>query len=272
MFDGRLDRDGLVLAGVDFDKVVSGGEITSLAVERIKRLNSYCEPSVSGTGLHVIVRAKPLASGIAHGGVEMYTTGRYFTMTGGAPQNALIIAAAQAFAALADELLAEKAGSSSNDCDPHIAKDDPPKTETGTWFDKLSAEERSDVVRYAALHIAKNSKTFELSKHGGNYQNYLRLAFAIARSSVKDAEEIFIRAASTAKDADPEHDLRRFSRSAKTPSSARTALPQAPCSVRLSNAMRTSPSGRNSPPNAIQKWRCLCPEMRRRAERCSHVS
>jgi primase-polymerase (primpol)-like protein len=38
--------------------------------------------SVSGGGLHVIVKARPLKSGIAHHGVEMYTSGRFFTMTG----------------------------------------------------------------------------------------------------------------------------------------------------------------------------------------------
>jgi putative DNA primase/helicase len=82
VFDGIPDENGLVFAGVDFDKVISGREIASLAEERIKRLGSYTELSVSGKGLHVIVKARPLKSGIAHHGVEMYTSGRYFTMTG----------------------------------------------------------------------------------------------------------------------------------------------------------------------------------------------
>jgi putative DNA primase/helicase len=84
VFDGQPDEDGLVFAGVDFDKVISEGKIAPLAKERIKRLRSYTELSVSGSGLHVIVKARPLASGIAHDGVEMYTSGRYFTMTGAA--------------------------------------------------------------------------------------------------------------------------------------------------------------------------------------------
>src|SRR5262249_47274161 len=58
VFDGQPDEQGLVFAGVDFDKVVSGGDqIASLAEERIRRLGSYTEPSVSGVGLHVIVKA-----------------------------------------------------------------------------------------------------------------------------------------------------------------------------------------------------------------------
>jgi primase-polymerase (primpol)-like protein len=82
VFDGSLDENGLVFAGVDFDKVISGGKVAPLAKERIKRLGSYTELSVSGGGLHVIVKARPLKSGITHDGVEMYTSGRYFTMTG----------------------------------------------------------------------------------------------------------------------------------------------------------------------------------------------
>ena len=104
VFDGQPDADGLVFAGVDFDKVFSEDAIASLAQERVKRLGSYTERSVSGGGLHVIVKARPLPSGITHAGVEMYTSGRYFTMTGCAEENAHIIAAPDPFAALADEL------------------------------------------------------------------------------------------------------------------------------------------------------------------------
>jgi hypothetical protein len=104
VFDGQPDEDGLVLAGVDFDKIISGGKIASLAEERIRRIGSYTERSVSGSGLHILVRALPLVSGITHGGVEMYTSGRYFTMTGRAPETARIVAAPDEFAALADEL------------------------------------------------------------------------------------------------------------------------------------------------------------------------
>jgi hypothetical protein len=104
VFDGRPDADGLVFAGVDFDKVISGSEIASLAQERIKRLGSYTEQSVSGGGFHVIVKARPLESGVTHGGVEMYTSGRYFTMTGQILEAAQVVAAPFPFAALAVEL------------------------------------------------------------------------------------------------------------------------------------------------------------------------
>src|SRR5262249_4461960 len=69
------------------------------------RFGSYIEESVSGTGVHVIVKAHPLGSGISHNGIEMYTSGRYFTMTGRTGTRVRpIIAAPVAFAALAEEL------------------------------------------------------------------------------------------------------------------------------------------------------------------------
>ena len=104
VFDGNPDKEGLVCAGVDFDKVISGAHIASLAEERIRRLGSYTELSVSGGGLHVIVKARPLQSGVAHNGVEAYTSGRFFTMTGRAPEGAQVVAAPDKFAALAEEL------------------------------------------------------------------------------------------------------------------------------------------------------------------------
>ena len=39
VFDGQPDEDGLVFAGVDFDKVISGTEISSFAEERIDALD-----------------------------------------------------------------------------------------------------------------------------------------------------------------------------------------------------------------------------------------
>jgi hypothetical protein len=99
VFDGKPDEDGLVFAGVDFDSRALEDDIASFT----KRLGSYLEASVSRKGAHVIVMARPLTSGISHNGIEMYTSGRFFTMTGCA-NGRPIIAAPDAFAALADEL------------------------------------------------------------------------------------------------------------------------------------------------------------------------
>jgi hypothetical protein len=113
VFDGQPDEDGLVFAGVDFDSGAFKGEIASLSAKRVESMRSYREASVSGKGLHVILKARPLASGIAHNGIELYTSGRFFTMTGRTGKvDRPIISAPDAFAALAGELLAQKANSS----------------------------------------------------------------------------------------------------------------------------------------------------------------
>jgi hypothetical protein len=70
--------------GVDFDKCRSKetGEIEIWALEMIEKLDSYTEVSPSGTGLHVIARAKLDGEGARKGPIELYDTGRYFTLTG----------------------------------------------------------------------------------------------------------------------------------------------------------------------------------------------
>ena len=203
VFDGKPDNDGLVYAGVDFDKAITDGKITSFAEARIKRLGSYTEQSVSGDGLHVILRARLLPAGVKHGRIELYSSGRFFTMTGRAPKGAQIIAATDEFAALAEELHGQSTSSGPDKGNsPQGNRQQASDAETNTWFRKLPTENRSAVIKYAALHIARNSKYFELSANGGNYQVYLKLAFGITRSGVPDAEDIFVEAASIAKDAD----------------------------------------------------------------------
>ena len=104
VFDGRPDDDGLVVAGIDFDDVVSGDDIDTIAQKRIEIIGSYTERSVSGAGVHVIAKAKPLRSGIAHNGVEIYTSGRFFTMTGTTTEYFRIIVASEAVDKLVTEL------------------------------------------------------------------------------------------------------------------------------------------------------------------------
>ena len=61
VFDGQPDEDGLVFAGRRLRQSHFGrSRLPLLAQERIKRLGSYYERSVSGSGLHVIVKARPL--------------------------------------------------------------------------------------------------------------------------------------------------------------------------------------------------------------------
>ncbi|VIO73286.1 hypothetical protein CI1B_48910 [Bradyrhizobium ivorense] len=84
--------------------------------------------------------------------------------------------------------------------------------EGNPWFPKLLPTTRKEVVEFAVRHIANNSSLFELTKNGGDQGTYRRLVVAIARSGVVDAEGIFVDAASSAKEADPEDTLRHFFR------------------------------------------------------------
>jgi putative DNA primase/helicase len=79
--------------GIDFDKCrdIDTGEVESWALEMIEKLDSYTEVSPSGTGLHVLLKAKLNGEGARKNRIELYDTGRYFTLTGehlqGTPQS-----------------------------------------------------------------------------------------------------------------------------------------------------------------------------------------
>ena len=53
-----------------------------LASEIVRELDSYTEFSPSGTGLHVLLRAKLPPGGNRRGRIEIYDRGRFFTVTG----------------------------------------------------------------------------------------------------------------------------------------------------------------------------------------------
>ena len=87
---GTFDGLGFVFSdvdpycGIDFDAHSDGGQLDDWALERVNRLDSYTEWSPSGAGVHVIVRAALPGSGrnSRDMGLEMYTAGRFFTVTG----------------------------------------------------------------------------------------------------------------------------------------------------------------------------------------------
>jgi putative DNA primase/helicase len=87
VFDGRCDADGNTYVGIDFDGVLQDGKPADNAAKRLfqkyaKRIGSYTEKSPRGMGAHIIVKAPPLPRSINHAGVEMYSSARYFTVTG----------------------------------------------------------------------------------------------------------------------------------------------------------------------------------------------
>ncbi len=77
--------DGSGIYGVDLDHVVEDGVVTPEAMEIVRALGSYTESSPSGGGLHIFVAAEDVSI-TRHrrqgGFVEIYSTARYFTVTG----------------------------------------------------------------------------------------------------------------------------------------------------------------------------------------------
>jgi putative DNA primase/helicase len=70
--------------GIDLDNCRSPetNAMEPWAQEIIDQLNSYTDISPSGTGLHILIKGELPAGGRRKGQMEMYSTGRYFTITG----------------------------------------------------------------------------------------------------------------------------------------------------------------------------------------------
>lgn len=70
--------------GIDFDDRRDGksGEIEPWVVEIVQDMSSYTELSPSGEGLHIIVEAVLPKGGKKNSIIEIYSEGRYFTITG----------------------------------------------------------------------------------------------------------------------------------------------------------------------------------------------
>ena len=74
--------------GIDLDHCIVDGKVTKGAQRVVDALKSYSEYSPSGDGIHVIVKAA-VDKGRKNSKLEIYSSGRYFTMTGKriGPQN-----------------------------------------------------------------------------------------------------------------------------------------------------------------------------------------
>ena len=69
--------------GIDLDSCYDEvGQMAEWAENIVVRLDSYTELSPSGRGLQIIIRGTLPAKGRRKGAIEMYSEGRYFTMTG----------------------------------------------------------------------------------------------------------------------------------------------------------------------------------------------
>lgn len=86
---GKFDGIGITcaggLAGVDLDNCLDGqGQPSALASSTVARLNTYTERTPSGVGLRCLCWGSLPVGGRKNSklGVEMYDTGRFFTITG----------------------------------------------------------------------------------------------------------------------------------------------------------------------------------------------
>ena len=75
--------------GIDIDDIiVTGGTLKPFAAEVVRMMESYTEYSPSGKGLHILFKLnEPLSEFGTHRrndelGIEMYDSGRFFTVTG----------------------------------------------------------------------------------------------------------------------------------------------------------------------------------------------
>lgn len=85
--DGGFDGIGLTfdgsgdIHGIDVDDCIVDGELNEHAQDLLDRVQGYAETSPSGTGIKLFTRTN-LTSSQSTKGYEVYTDGRYFTVTG----------------------------------------------------------------------------------------------------------------------------------------------------------------------------------------------
>jgi putative DNA primase/helicase len=68
--------------GIDLDHCIKNGEISSESMEIIDTFDSYTEISPSGNGIHIIIKGELPEGWKKNDNVEIYDSGRFFTMTG----------------------------------------------------------------------------------------------------------------------------------------------------------------------------------------------
>jgi hypothetical protein len=83
---GFVFTDSDDFSGIDLDDTHGDNEALDRQIKIYEAFNSYSETSQSGMGAHIIVKGK-VASGRRRAGIEIYSTERYFAMTGKVIEN-----------------------------------------------------------------------------------------------------------------------------------------------------------------------------------------
>lgn len=80
---GFVFTSGCGIIGIDIDHCLENGQPNEVAADILAHLPpTYIEVSPSGTGLHIFLKGTLPPGGNRKAGVEMYSSGRYFTVTG----------------------------------------------------------------------------------------------------------------------------------------------------------------------------------------------
>lgn len=182
---GVMFTDGLI--GIDLDGAVSGGEVAGWAQEIVDSLGSYAELSPSGTGLHILAWADPnvvgaIGSADHAAGIEVYNNRRYFTVTGNALNDAMLVDITQDVPGFLERWLAGKSS------EEHVRRsvgslsaDQVKRLANKTMTDNCAR----DGVRYArvptgretcgfCLMLASRGFVYHTSKTAGEMNHYHR--------------------------------------------------------------------------------------------------
>jgi primase-polymerase (primpol)-like protein len=183
------------IVGIDFDAVISlvdGAEKiidgdAKRIVDLANQAGAYVEVSPSGAGLHVICRGS-LPRAYKASGVEVYDTGRYFTVTGHGRGD---VVAAQEVIDAAVALGQSRRGVLSSELESTASRPLPGSKKRsqvidailGTWWDQLDDDAKDAELR---LMLA----CFPESVWDGGEQPWLTIIAACARSGAPHAEDI----------------------------------------------------------------------------------
>lgn len=146
------------LIGVDIDKVrdPETGKTEDWAKEIIDRLNSYTEVSPSGTGYHVIVKGEMPDGRNRHNSLEMYDSGRFFTVSKDRVEGT-------------EYNVKERTGSIKIIHHKFLKKDDDEEKNTGNKPDTVNKLEDKEIIKRAKA--SANGRKFE-QLWNGNYSGY----------------------------------------------------------------------------------------------------
>ncbi|MBL8800450.1 MAG: hypothetical protein JNN27_00520 [Planctomycetes bacterium] len=165
------------VVGVDLDKCrdADTGAIEPWAQEIVASLSSYSEVSPTGTGIHVLLRGKLPPRGRRRGNVEMYDSGRFFTVTG-----VPLPGCSEGVEQRDDELLGVHAHWIAAKTSPPVAPTNDgevaslraPSASNSPWTPVNSPIPTSDEALLAAARRAKNGAKFSVLFDQGRTDGY----------------------------------------------------------------------------------------------------